>query len=354
VRPLPPERYRAIAVAAGRLHTCAILDDQRVKCWGDNGYGQLGLGDTIPRWKPEDMGDALPTVDLGTGRTAKAITAGRYTTCALLDDDSVKCWGVALRDPSDTPPPADKALVGDGPGEMGDALPRLDLGPGRTARLVSLGYFSGCVVRDDEWARCWGAATPDMPPDARHGRIARLYGELGVLALFDDGALSPLGAGRADLPQPHAGGSPGPVVVVAGSRIQDCVVWANGDSRCDSELAPWWPEALAGAVGAAGVLEEEAYTCGVLRDGHVACPRATTGEPWNDDGGPSGPLVRLGQPALAITSGAMAHFCALLQDGEIKCWAPTRGTYDPSTTLAGSVATATDWPSVDLGTRPQP
>ena len=40
------------------------------------------------------MGDNLTAVDLGAGRTAVAIAAGQEHTCALLDDATVKCWGV--------------------------------------------------------------------------------------------------------------------------------------------------------------------------------------------------------------------------------------------------------------------
>ena len=39
------------------------------------------------------MGDSLPAVDLGTGRTATAITTGTVHTCALLDNGALKCWG---------------------------------------------------------------------------------------------------------------------------------------------------------------------------------------------------------------------------------------------------------------------
>ncbi len=39
------------------------------------------------------MGDFLAPVDLGAGRTATAITAGDFHTCALLDNGIVKCWG---------------------------------------------------------------------------------------------------------------------------------------------------------------------------------------------------------------------------------------------------------------------
>ena len=39
------------------------------------------------------MGDNLPTVDLGSGKSIKFLVAGRYHTCAVLNDDTVKCWG---------------------------------------------------------------------------------------------------------------------------------------------------------------------------------------------------------------------------------------------------------------------
>ena len=76
-------------------HTCALLDNHRIKCWGWNTYGELGVGDTRSRGTAaNEMGNALPFVDLGTGRTAVAVSAARYHTCAILDDGkAVKCWG---------------------------------------------------------------------------------------------------------------------------------------------------------------------------------------------------------------------------------------------------------------------
>ena len=49
----------------GTAHSCALLDNQRVKCWGANNHGQLGLGDTNYRGdQAGEMGDNLPFLNL--------------------------------------------------------------------------------------------------------------------------------------------------------------------------------------------------------------------------------------------------------------------------------------------------
>ena len=82
----------ATSIAAGTNHTCALLDDGSVKCWGENN-GQLGI-DNITQMG-DDSGEMaqLTGINLGTGRTATAIAAGGYHNCAVLDNESVKCWG---------------------------------------------------------------------------------------------------------------------------------------------------------------------------------------------------------------------------------------------------------------------
>ena len=121
----------ATAIAAGYHHTCAILDNSSIKCWGSNNAGQLGLGDTSNRGDlttdglgHREMGDNLPVVNLGAGRTARGITAGDSHTCALLDNFSVKCWG---KNESGQLGLGDNSTRGDGSGEMGDNLPVISL-----------------------------------------------------------------------------------------------------------------------------------------------------------------------------------------------------------------------------------
>ena len=55
--------------------------------------GRLGYGDSDRGDEPNEMGQNLPFVDLGTGKTAKQISVGEYSTCAILNDDSLKCLG---------------------------------------------------------------------------------------------------------------------------------------------------------------------------------------------------------------------------------------------------------------------
>ena len=79
----------ATALAAGRHHTCALLDDASIKCWGKNEHGQLGIPLTTSASRglvASGMGSGLPAVPLGTGKTAVAVYAGGDVTCAILND----------------------------------------------------------------------------------------------------------------------------------------------------------------------------------------------------------------------------------------------------------------------------
>jgi cysteine-rich repeat protein len=145
----------ARAVTAGSFYTCALLDDYSVKCWGSNSHGQLGLGDVAMRGAdPSQMGDALPAVDLGTERKATQIAAGSSHVCALLDDSSVKCWGGGFEGQLGQ---GDQMPRGTAPGQMGDALPRIDLGSGRSARSIAAGNSVSCALLDDGRLKCWGS-----------------------------------------------------------------------------------------------------------------------------------------------------------------------------------------------------
>ena len=127
-------------VAVKNNHTCVILGDDSVKCWGNNSSGVLGYGDTTPRTTPPSA-----AVNLGTNKTAKKIAVGNNHTCAILNDDSLVCWGGNYN-----------GQLGDGSRTDRHAPVSVNLGQGRTARQIALGDRYTCAILDDNSLKCWG------------------------------------------------------------------------------------------------------------------------------------------------------------------------------------------------------
>jgi alpha-tubulin suppressor-like RCC1 family protein len=79
-----------VAISAGDSHSLALLIDGRVAAWGENSYGQLGTGS--PTTAPPNCYCLPPTVVDGLAGV-RAVSAGGYTSMALLGDGSARAWG---------------------------------------------------------------------------------------------------------------------------------------------------------------------------------------------------------------------------------------------------------------------
>ncbi|NJK43850.1 MAG: hypothetical protein HC933_05790 [Pleurocapsa sp. SU_196_0] len=91
------------SVVTGGSHTCALLETGAVRCWGLNFSGQLGYGNTNNIG--DDLNDfPLKGVSITPDNALKVtqLVAGQNHTCALLENGGVKCWGAARKDNSDT------------------------------------------------------------------------------------------------------------------------------------------------------------------------------------------------------------------------------------------------------------
>eukprot|EP01084_Bolivina_argentea_P051742 95171_1 len=135
--------FNVTDIVAGTYHTCALSTLNKIKCWGGNDYGQLGYEDINKRGDGGgQMGNALLEVDLGTGFTVTDIVAGGWHTCALSTLNKIKCWGynsvgeLGYEDTNNR---------GDGGGEMGNALLKVDLGTEFTVTDIVAGGFHTCA-----------------------------------------------------------------------------------------------------------------------------------------------------------------------------------------------------------------
>ena len=263
----------ALSLAADYDHMCAILDNGSVKCWGYNGQGQLGLGDTANRGdNPNEMGDDLPAVELGTGRTATALALNDSVTCVLLDNGTVKCWG---QNSGGYLGLGDTANRGDEPGEMGDNLPAVDLGAGRTAVAISASGNTACALLDNATVKCWGRN--DLGQLGQGDTVVRGDdpGEMG-----DN--LPPIDLGTARTATGLAGGG-----------LHMCALLDDSSVKC-------WGQNDVGQLGQGDT---------VVR---------------GDDPGEMGdnlPPIDLGTARTAISiSVGRRHSCALLDNHAVKCW----------------------------------
>jgi alpha-tubulin suppressor-like RCC1 family protein len=317
-----------LSLVSGSRHQCLLYGAGRVKCWGDNEFGQLGLGDIENRGDDDDeMGSHLPDVDLGTGRYAKSLAAGWYATCAILDDDTLKCWGSAAIVGNGS-----NENVGDDPGEMGDDLAPVELGTGRKPVRVAMGAEHNCVLLDDGSAKCfgwnaWGQAGV-LPNDEAIGREPNEMGDnLPPLDAGVDVKVLQTAPGAMHTCAILTGGSvkcwgygPGLGNYTAGSNKQaivDVPATSLGSGRTAKFIS-------AGYSHSCAILDDDSLKCwGVPAAGETGIEPGTHGyQSFFDDMGDSLPAVDLGsgRHAIDVQSGGDQHTCALLDDHHLKCW----------------------------------
>lgn len=310
-------------IAAGTDHTCVVGAAGAVRCWGRGASGRLGYGETVNRGDDDGEVSALGAVDLGTGRVAMAIAAGKAHSCALLDDASVRCWGSNLRGQLGL---GDVASRGDGPGEMGSALPAVTFAGGRGARAIAAGGDHTCAILDDDALVCWGANES---------------GQLGQGSIAHLGDNEPV-SGIAAVPI-------GGVLAVALGDAHTCAIttaaqlvcFGNGgngrlgtnatDNRGDTvgEVAALPAIDFGASRSVRAVAAGGSHTCALLDDATVRCfgnggnGRLGTGDSNNrgDDAGEMTTLsaVPLSGGALGVFAGA-THTCALLSDATLRCF----------------------------------
>jgi alpha-tubulin suppressor-like RCC1 family protein len=330
---------RVTALTLGAVHTCALLSDGTVRCWGRNDSGQLGDGTTTS--------SPTPVAVMGLGGMATALVAGGDHTCALLSDDTVRCWGRndsgQLGNGTTTPSPTPVAVMG-----LGSMATALVAGGDHTCALLADGGVQ-CWGRNDSGQLGNGTTTPSPTPVAVMGlggmATALVAGAYHTCALRSDGTVRCWG--RNDSGQLGDGSrmnrpTPVPVVDLVGTAstltagaLHTCAVISDGRVQCwgrndsgqlgdgTTTRSPT-PVAVTGLGGTAAAVEAGGvHTCALLADGHVQCWGSNfcgqLGDGTTTNRSTPTTVTGLGGTAAVVDAGGF-HTCALLADGRVQCW----------------------------------
>lgn len=147
-----PVGESVVQIAAGRLHTCALLVTGAVRCWGDNPSGQLGYNSITP--VATNAGNSIiNTGDVPIGGIATQIATGDFHTCALLTTGAVRCWGdnapgqLGYNSTTNVGNSAAASIINAGDVPVG----------GRAVSIAAGGGFT-CAVLATGATRCWGGS----------------------------------------------------------------------------------------------------------------------------------------------------------------------------------------------------
>ncbi len=136
------------AISIGRYHSCAISPDDKLYCWGKNDSGQLGNGTTTNSLVPV----AVSTSGVLSGKTIKdvAVEDNSQGTCAIASDNKAYCWGEN-----------DSGQLGNGTttnSSVPVAVSTAGVLSGKTITDVAYGAEAPCVLTSEGRAYCWGSA----------------------------------------------------------------------------------------------------------------------------------------------------------------------------------------------------
>src|SRR6185436_8872598 len=84
----------ALQIVAGFDHTCALLQDHDVRCWGAPHRGQLGnVSSDVYVGDDEPASSAVLVSVAAKGEQVKEVAAGEGNTCVVLSSGALRCWG---------------------------------------------------------------------------------------------------------------------------------------------------------------------------------------------------------------------------------------------------------------------
>ena len=197
VTTLQHTQRQAVAVGSGFYHSCALLDNGSVSCWGNGDDYEFGDGSSGLEYYNARY------VSFPQNRTAITLEVGDNHNCAILDDNSTWCWGEHNRGQR-------------GDGGIGGSYPTQVQTSGYYFTSISAGQYNTCGISNTQQVYCWGenwnyqvgigtgsssdVTTPalvNLGPSTQNGPQQyplihdRDPDNDGILSIFDDTPLAP-------------------------------------------------------------------------------------------------------------------------------------------------------------------
>jgi alpha-tubulin suppressor-like RCC1 family protein len=326
-------------VAAGAEHTCALLVDGRVKCWGQNTSGQGGNSMTATQLSPVEVAGISPGID--------AIAAGGSHTCAHLDDGSVECWGKNTS------------------GQLGANTPTDHVAPVEVAPLrnqvetIAAGGMHTCALLKTGGVQCWGKNDLGQLGDGTYASRSTPSDVLGLTsgatqistglnhscALLEGGTVQCWGAnsrgqlGNGSITSPlvptNVDGLTSDVTAIRAGGEHTCAILKDGGARCwgynvfgqlgdGSTVNRLSPVPVLGlATEVADITIGRQHSCARMVDGTVWCwglaRQGQLGGAAVANSTTPMPVIGLSAKASEISAGS-DHTCARLENGQVECW----------------------------------
>lgn len=280
--------YVAQAVASGDGHSCAIVEQGRVVCWGENGDGQLGDGTFVSSDTPVLVSNIDGVVELGLGSNH---------SCALRTDGSIWCWGDATF-----------RQIGQ---STDSGVPVAVTGVTNAGGLAA-GSHHNCVYLNGGTAMCWGAGAAGQlghglnPSSLQPVMVNSLNSVSGI------SAASSYSCGLDVMSAVYCWGSAG----TASSGNTPSVinyVGSPGPPLAGTELAT-----------------TDTFACALRVD-----------KPWCWGEGYQTAASEVNLPNVIDLVGSSGHVCALVQGGTLHCWGANDAGQIGGGTAGGSVPTPT-------------
>ena len=272
------------SISGGYFHTCALLADKTVKCWGFNYYGQLGNG--------INTNSNVPVL-VSNLTNVTAIILGFHHTCALLTDSTVKCWGFNYY-----------GQLGNGT-KIDSNVPVLVSNLTNVTAIASNSHHT-CALLADKTVRCWGKNS-----SGQLGNGTKIDSNVPVLV--------------SNLTN---------VTAITLGRDHTCALLADSTVKCwgtnfsgqlgnGTETSSNVPVAVSNLTNVTAIASNYHHTCALLADKTVRCwGHNVYGQLGN------GTKIDSNVPVLvsnltnvtAIAAGPASHTCALLADKTVRCW----------------------------------